>query len=192
MARPKQFCSQAEFARIMGYNSRGYVTQLKQAGRLVIDDKGRVDIEASKIRIAETEDPSRDDVRARHAAKREAEKPAAEQKPKKETKAKDPNAVSFSEARARKESAQAQQAEIELRKMLGELVSKADMQAAVADLVTNFRQTMENWPHNLAAELVGKDINEIRITLKHHVHDVLHNLERGITEKINQQQEQVA
>lgn len=56
---------------------------------------------------------------------------------------------------------------------------------ADADLVTAFRQELENLPHRIAADLVGKDVDVIRTTLKQEVHAALTHLERECSEKIN-------
>jgi hypothetical protein len=62
--------TQADFARQIGY-AKSRVTQLKQAGRIVMAAGGRlVDVEASLKRMAETADPGRMDVTERHAANR--------------------------------------------------------------------------------------------------------------------------
>jgi hypothetical protein len=65
------------------------------------------------------------------------------------------------------------------------------MKAAISDLITTFRQNLENMPHRISAELVGKDINDIRIVLKQAVFHELSLLERGCNEKLNQQVEAV-
>lgn len=69
--------TQADFARQTGF-SRARITQLKQAGRLVMDADGtRVDVEASLARMAATADPGRQDVVERHSeARAAAGKPA--------------------------------------------------------------------------------------------------------------------
>lgn len=61
--------TQAEFARLQGWN-RSTVTRLKQAGRLVLDGYGHVDVAASLDRIRET-GGMRFDVAERHAAQRD-------------------------------------------------------------------------------------------------------------------------
>lgn len=173
-AKQPQFVSQAEFARMQVW-SRSYVTQLKTEGRLVFDAAGKVDVEASLELIGKTADPNRDDVKARHA----------ENRGEKKTKTKSLDEVNFSAGRAKEQHFKALQAELDYRKTIGELVSREDMQNAVADLVTTFRQEVENLPHRISADLVGKEITDIRATLKRCVHDILANLERGCEDRIN-------
>lgn len=61
-------CNQVEFARLIGVN-KGTVTRWKQAGRLVLDEQGRVLIAESTARVAESR-AGRDDVAERHARNR--------------------------------------------------------------------------------------------------------------------------
>lgn len=171
--------NQTEFARHMGV-SKGYITQLKDAGRLVFSADGKVDVEASELRIRETADPNRDDVKTRHAlAKQQPE-------PKKESKS-DGHALKFSEGRAKEQHFKALQAEIEYEERIGNLVRKDDVEMAVADMVTTFRQALENLPHRVSTSLVNKDIDFIRATLKQEMHDALATLQRACDDKLKQQ-----
>jgi hypothetical protein len=181
--------NQTEFADHMGW-SKGYVTQLKQAGRIVFAENGKVDVEASKLLINQTEDPNRDDVKQRHADDRGADTKVNEiGKPKKEKEIKDPNRGSFSEARAKEQKFKALEAELDYEIRIGKYVARDDMQAAIADMVTTFRQNLENFPHHISAELVGKDITAIRQSLKHAINHELQKLVRGCEEKLNQRAE---
>lgn len=69
--------TQAEFASMHGWN-KSHVTRLKQAGRLVIDDRGYVIVEASIEKIAATATQQRPDATVRHAANRLASEGASE------------------------------------------------------------------------------------------------------------------
>lgn len=179
--------SQAEFARLAGF-ARSYVTALKKADRLVLDADGKVLVEESQRRIAETADPNRDDVRARHSAAR-GETPAVDQSKTEET-GSDPEATpgnhDYQKSRAQKEHYQAEQARIQFERDIGKLVEKADVEAAIADLVTAFRQALENLPHRTAPELVGKDLDAIRATLKQEVHGALADMEREFSKRLKQ------
>jgi hypothetical protein len=64
--------SKSAFARRLGV-SPGYVTKLKDEGRLVLVD-GEVEVGASLARMEATKDPNRDDVRQRHAQARDAKR----------------------------------------------------------------------------------------------------------------------
>lgn len=185
VAKSKKFVTQIQYAQIIG-RSRSWVTQLKQAGRLVFNDKGLVDVEASTLLIKQTEEPNRDDVKARHAEDRGEEKPADQGKPKAKRTS---STLGFQDARAREQEMKAKLAELDYAERVGQLVSKSDMKMAVSDLVTTFRSNLENMPHRIAADLVGKDITDIRLSLKQAIHHELTQLERGLTDKLNQQPE---
>lgn len=66
--------TKADFARRMGVN-KSTVTRWAQAGRLVLDAAGRVLVEESQARIAQTQ-AGREDVADRHARNRGATVPA--------------------------------------------------------------------------------------------------------------------
>lgn len=184
--------NQTEYAAHKGW-TKGYVSQLKASGRLVFDENGKVDVQATEIRLQETEDPNRDDVKQRHAADRGADTKVNEiGSQKKGREPKDPNKVTFSDARATEQQFKALQAELDYKERIGQLVNKDDMRVAVQDLVTTFRQNLENMPHRISAELVGKDINDIRTTLKQAVHHVLTQLEKGCNDKLNQSAQEQA
>lgn len=170
-----QAVSQAEFARILGVQ-RSYVTALKQAGRLVMNAIGNVLVEESKRRIAETGDPNRDDVKERHAENRgEATAEAGDRKGKTER-----------DYKADRMKYDALSARLEYERAIGKLVEKADVEAAVADIVTAFRQGLENMPHRTAPELVGKDLDAIRVTLKIEIHGLLAEMERGFSKQLKE------
>lgn len=149
--------TQSEFARIMGV-AKSRITALKNAGRLVMTDDGLVDVEASQRRIAETASGSRPDVAARFAGQRAGAAPEP------------PPVVDGIPTRAESEAKTAYytalQKEIEHQKMIGELTPTDDMWRVVGDITVAFCQALENLPHRVAADLVGKDLDAIRSTLK--------------------------
>ena len=153
MTTPATSCNQVQFAALLGCD-KSHVTRLKQHGRLVLTADGLVDIEASKARIAATEG-GRDDVKARHA-----------QTKGKETTKPDESRVS---AQTRKEMAQADIAEMERDQLRGKLIERELVEQALADVVSFARQGVENLPHRVAAQLVGKDFDQIMSTLKQEV-----------------------
>jgi len=184
-----QNCNQSEFARMNGW-ARSYVTELKKAGRLVMTEDGKVDIEASLIRIDETADPNRRDVKERHAEARSDPKAATQKKPNGQKKvAEDQERITFADGKAKEQHYRALQAELDYNKTIGELVGRAEMKSAVADMVMAFRQEAENLPHRISADLVGKDVNDIRAILKRSIHDMLANLQRGCDQRLNQQEQ---
>jgi len=169
--------TQAEFARMEG-KARSYITALKNAGRLVMEGD-KVNVEASRARIAGTSDPNRDDVTQRWAEQRPQAAPA-------ETTPADKIGNSYQAARAVKEKFSAMTAKMEYERAIGKLVEKADVDAAVADVVTAFRQRLENLPYRIAPEIVGKDLDAIRATLKQEVHGALAEMEREFSRRIDE------
>jgi hypothetical protein len=184
-----QTLNQTQFAKLIGVH-KSYVTELKQAGRLVFAENGKVDVEASQLLIEKTADPNRDDVSKRHATKRSQDSKADEIGQEKPTKAKKTEKIAsadettFAKGRAKEQYFKALQAEIEYNERMGLLVPKADMQMAVADVVTSFRQRLENLPHSISAELVGQSQDEIHVRIKHECHDILSELAREFAAKI--------
>lgn len=63
--------SKADFARRKGWN-KGTVTRAAQAGRIVLTEDGRVDVEASEARLMASRDPYKDGVRERLERERAA------------------------------------------------------------------------------------------------------------------------
>ncbi len=169
--------TQAEFARMEG-KARSYITALKGAGRLVMTEDGKVDVEASRARIAGTSDPNRDDVTQRHAENRQDAPVEASQS--------DKIGSSYQAARAVKEKFSAMQAKLEYERAIGKVVEKSEVEGAIADVVTAFRQRLENMPHRIAPEIVGKDLDAIRATLKQEVFGALAEMEREFSKHIEQ------
>jgi len=179
--------TQAEFARMIGC-ARSYVTALKKADRLVLNAIGNVLVEESRQRIVETADPTRDDVAQRWAAERgktlAVDAAAGAETEEAENEA--PAGHDYQRSRAKKEHYLAEQARIEFEREICKLVEKADVDAAVADVVTAFRQRLENLPHRIAPEIVGKDLDAIRATLKQEVHGALAEMEREFSRRIDE------
>ena len=172
----------SEFARLQGWRP-SYVTKLKQAGRLVLTDTGRVDVEASRARIKASEDPNRDDVRARHAAAREA--PASEPNdpspPKSEVA--DRAGQSYTTSRAVKERYLALNAKLESERAAGQLVETATVQRAGTEVGAVLRGALENLPDQLAPLLAEGDADrEARIYahLRDHVEQLLGEISRKL------------
>ena len=179
--------TQADFARRLGV-SRSHVTGLKHAGRLVLTDNGLVDVDASIARIDATRDPNRDDVANRHAAARERlqtaatlpvppvppQAPASPLAPPDAATHADPDdSISYQAARTVKERYAAKTAKLEYERAIGHLVERAAVEAAVEDIMTTVRQSLEQQPHRLAPLLIGKDLDAIRATLRQETAHIL-------------------
>jgi len=168
--------TQAAFARAQGC-SKGWVTALKQAGRLVMDKRGKrelVDVAASLELIAATENLTREDVAARHEAER-----GGEDVPK--APAEVAAQHSYQEARAKKEHYLAEQAKHEHLKQIGAHVASADVERGGMDAGTAFRAAMENLPNQISAELAGEsDAERCAAMLREHIEYALKELERNL------------
>jgi hypothetical protein len=163
--------SLSEFARLLGVVP-SYVTKLKQAGRLELNDDGLVRVEASKQRIEETKDPNRDDVAARHAREREAAAGAAP--PVDAPDPQSPAAQGFAAARAVKERYFALSAKLEYERAIGKMVEVAAVKAAGAEVGTILRAAFDNLPDQIAPLLTPlTDEDQVRIRLKENIDLVL-------------------
>lgn len=184
----------AEFARIQGWN-RSTVTRLRHAGRLVMRGE-LVDVEASRALLADTADPRRGDVAARHAAQRlqktqnpppqaaiapptvpapqaPADRPAAADLAAADTppgpvapSPADLHGLTFQAARAKKEHYLALQAEAEYKRAIGALLPLPEVIAALDDIIAVVRQGFEQLPNAAAPRLHQQDVDVIRATLR--------------------------
>ena len=172
--------TQAQFARHLGVD-RAHVTRLKHAGRLVMTDDGHVRVEESEARIAATADPAKDHVAERHAAGRaaavdgqKATKNASDDDEDDEPPVEGP---SFHKARARREEANANLAEIELAERAGALMETAAVRAVLADVGATCRAALETLPAILAPQLATlNDDHAIRQLLEEHINAALNEL----------------
>lgn len=173
--------SQAEFARQIGVD-RAHVTRLKQAGRLVMTEDGKVDVEASRSRIAATADPNRDDVAARHAAGRDSKVSPRDTAPPPATPApEDKVGNSYQAARAVKEKYLALDAKIDYEKKVGNLIPKEDVDAALKAMGAAVRSAMEIFPDQVAPIVAPVlDLEEVHNLLAQSCRDVLAGIEHSL------------
>ena len=170
--------SQADFAREIGV-VRSRVTALKAAGRLVMDGNGRVLVEESKARIAETADPNRDDVAARHAANRAS---AGINPPQPANPEADRVGSSYQQARAVKEKFLALAAKRDYEIACGKLMQADEVVSAVASAAVTLRTRLEAWPDTMAAVLGGNlDESQRRAILADGIEELL----AGLTAEFN-------
>ena len=178
--------TQSAFARHLGVD-RAHVSRLKKTGRLVMTPDGdRVLVAESEARIAATADPGKVAVAERHAAKRAGQAAAAvdghkaaktEAEPGEPEAPEQPGMPDYQKARARKETANADIAEMEARTRAGQLMETAAVMAAVADAGTTFRTHFATLPTILAPQLAAMaDENQIRLLLEDHVEQALGEL----------------
>lgn len=143
--------TKSAFARSQGW-SASYVTKLKDEGRLVLEGVGR----AERIKVAESlaliaaTAGGREDVSARHAHGRGRENDTGGGEA-------PPAATGKTESKAiatsRKESAQADMAEMERDLMRGNVVKRADIETSLTFIGTALRGLLEKAPGQYAAGL---------------------------------------
>ncbi len=177
---------QAAFAAAQGWN-RSTVTRLKQAGRLVMEG-ALVDTVASLVRIRET-GGMRFDVAERHAAQRDgngAEKIGAGGTVG-QGEGMDKGAVTIAapapdgavgerraDAQARKESALADLAEMDVKQKRGELIPKADVDLALRSFAASVRARLDVLPDQIAPLVAPvTDLDEIHALLAEHCRSIL-------------------
>lgn len=177
---PRKAVSFKAFARILD-RAPSYVTQLKDAGRLVMTDDGKVDVDASLALIRDTADPAKDGVRARHAAARGHGEAAANG----DDEAPTDFEPQSSDAK-RRAKALADAAELDARKKqreelleLGQLLQVDDVVAAVRGAATTLRNGLENLSNTLAPELAAEsDEGKVRVILADAIEHALEELSR--------------
>lgn len=177
--------SQSTFARRLDVD-RSHITRLKQDGRLMMTADGLVDVEASRERILATTG-GRDDVAARWA--RERGQPPASAPPAppggQETGGEGEEAqTTRADAMARKEHYLALQAKLDYERASGAVIPRADVQAALDDLVAFARAGIENLPHRVAGLLVGKDYDAILATLRQEVVGLMADMHKDAGRKL--------
>ena len=85
--------------------------------------------------------------------------------------------IDYNEARAKREHHNAQIAEMEARKMAGELAEVADFDATLQKLAANVRSKFVSLPSKLAPSLVGlESVAEIEAELSRAVYEALAEL----------------
>lgn len=162
-----------EFATHLGC-APSYVTKLKQAGRLVLDDAGRVKVAESQALIEASRDPSKRAVADRHTEERGAAlaAPAAELG---DTEAPHIANPDYQAARAKREHYAALQAEADYRAKIRELLDAGKVRAVLADVLTELRTQVEAIPHTLAPALAAMtDEAAVKAALVAEIESALH------------------
>lgn len=148
--------TKAEFARQQGW-AKSYVTKLGQADRLVLDENGRVIVDASLARIAATADPVK-------SATQEAGSDGV-------------YAHDIHASRAKREHYNALQAEADYLRSIGQLVSLASVEEAGANMGATLRSALERLPVRLAPELaLERDEARVRAMLADALDDALREI----------------
>jgi len=173
----------AEFARHAGFKP-SYVTQLKREGRLVLSDDGKaVKAAESLARIQETRDPSKAAVAARHAAARASTAASSEAPapPADATDDDEPDAGllvrhDYQTARAKREHIAAETAELEFRKLAGELIEVSALRPVLAGAVATLCAALDRIEHDVVPVLVCLDEEAMRVQIRDYVDTVRSDL----------------
>ena len=94
--------------------------------------------------------------------------------------------ASFQASRAMKEKYLALQAQAEYQRIIGELLPRADVVAALDDVVAIARQGLENFPHRTAPRLYGKDLDAIRAVLREDIAALMREMHADAQRQLTQ------
>ena len=152
--------TKSEFAARHGW-SKSYVSKLAKQDRLVLTADGKVDVDATELLLAESADPSKAAVAARHEEHRVERDvrsqlqpgpgPAATLQPDSAS----AGAHNFQKAKAHREYYLAQLAEAEFNKVQGNLVERQAVEDAAYSAGRMLRDQFLGLAPQLAAELVA-------------------------------------
>lgn len=154
------YLTKSEFAARHGW-SKSYVSKLAKQERLVLTDDGKVDVEATELLLAESADPSKAAVAARHEENRVERDVRSQLQPGLGPPAvlqPDPapgGAHNFQKAKAHREYYLAQLAEAEFNKVQGNLVERQAVEDAAYSAGRMLRDQFFGLAPQLAAELVA-------------------------------------
>lgn len=143
------FLTRKEYGELKGW-SKQHISKLIQNDRLVLNEAGLVDVDASEQFLAMTRDPSKGGVSARHAQVKQTNAPSiAPANPSL------PSIPDYQRSRARREHAQAEQIEAQVRKENGTLVEASVVDKAAFEAGRMLRDLLLGLPPQIASELVA-------------------------------------
>ena len=147
------FLTRKEYGELKGW-SKQHISKLIQNDRLVLNEAGLVDVDASEQFLAMTRDPSKVGVSARHAQDKQVSAPTiAPVHP--AANASLPSIPDYQRSRARREHAQAEQIEAQVRKENGSLVEASVVDKAAFEAGRMLRDLLLGLPPQIASELVA-------------------------------------
>ncbi|WP_028632513.1 hypothetical protein [Pseudomonas parafulva] len=154
------YLTKSEFAARRGW-SKSYVSKLASQDRLVLTEGGKVDVEATETLLAESADPSKAAVTARHEENRIDRDVRSQLVPASDAPAVQPavqqpgKGLDFQKARAHREFYLAQLAEAEFNRVQGNLVERKCVEDAAFTAGRTLRDLVFGLAPQLAAELTG-------------------------------------
>lgn len=181
------FLTKSEYAAHRGV-SPSYVTKLGKQERLVLAPDGkRIDVAATDALLQRTTDPAKEGVRQHHAAGRTDKHVGAHTRP--DAPADDAPASGgaadplYWASKARRESALAELAELELAKKRGDLVERQRVEDTAFAIARLLRDTLMGLPTTVAPKVAAMtDAFEIEAAMRDALRRVLDDM-AGITEQ---------
>ncbi|MFA0994382.1 MULTISPECIES: terminase small subunit [Pseudomonas syringae group] len=148
--------SKSDFAARRGW-AKSYVSKLAKQERLVLTPDGKIDLEATEALLAESADPSKAAVAARHEEGRVDRDVYSQVLPSAETPAVQPpnKGPDFQKSRAHREFYLGQLAEAEFHKVQGNLVVREAVSKAAFTAGRTVRDLMFGLSPQLAPELAA-------------------------------------
>lgn len=186
------YMGKKDFAQRVLTRSPSYVTQLGDAGRLLLHPNGKwVDVQASLDRIEATTDPAKQAVADRHASARAAntatpaaspqtassgQAQAAEDGTTSDGEGLDNPLYDFHGSKAKDAFYVAEMRKVEYLKLTRELVPCGDVVSSYADAGAAIRAAVDAWSADLPPMLAGQGEEAIRATLTDEVERLLADL----------------
>ena len=175
MSGENSFLSKSEFAASQGW-SPSYVTKLKDQGRLVMSPDGRkVNVSETVAMLSRTKDLGKDHVRNFHQNERTEKHVTAHTAPsappESDSGSSDPK---YWAAKARREDALADLANLELEKKKGNLVERERVESAAFATGRMLRDAILGLPTQLAPELANtSDAFQIELRMREALRSLL-------------------
>jgi hypothetical protein len=180
MPAPARHLPKSRFADEVLGCARSYVSKLAKQGKLVLDDRGWVDVQASMPLIKAgygAPERGRAAQRAEQAARQAGTEPPGEDSADPQATKPEPPRDLNAEFRDKKEHYLAENARLDYEERCGTLMKAADVQTVVAGAFTGLRVRLEAWPERLAPQLAPiADETQMRATLAGEVEALLHEL----------------
>lgn len=148
------FLTRKEYGELKGW-SKQHISKLILNNRLVLDEAGRIDVDASEQFLAMTRDPSKVGVSVRHANDKQRTTLVTPVPSLSPTQLSQPVIPDYQRSRARREHAQAEQIESQVRKENGSLVEAEVVDKAAFEAGRMLRDLLLGMPPQIASELVA-------------------------------------
>ncbi len=154
-----------ELARRLGC-APSHVHKLKMRGVLAFGEDGLIEEEAARGAIEAARDPQKDYVRERYAGNRPEAPPSSDN-------------TTYHRAKAAREAIEARRAQVELERLMGDLVSVADVKREYFAIVREMRDALLALPDRVAQVLaIESDPRGVHRLLSDEIEQVLHGLSR--------------